>query len=1031
MNGRTREVILVTFVMSVSLLLFPEASGAAPIMDGRFPAPSPDGRHIAFSWVGDIWTVPADGGNADRVTIHEAYEGWPCWSEDGSSIAFASKRHGSFDIYCASAKGGEERRLTYHSARDIPIQWRGTEILFLSDRYAFRDGSYHVYRVSTDGGTPQLFIDYPVYTGTLAPDGERFAFVSRPTFYNQWWRRYYKGGGNLRIWIEDRQNETMERITTTEYNDLWPMWSGDAVWFVSERRGTKDIWKLSPGGEPEQVTSHSGRGVEFPGISLDGSVIAYECDREIWVLNTASGEYAPIEIHATGGSKVSDVQRRVFEGDVMEMAISPKGKEIAAVIHGKVVIIVPGGEGRRLTQFPGRESQIAWSPDGKAIAFISDRDGSEDIFVARVSDSDTCFSTSAHIDVAKITDLDEIVGRITWSPDGARIAYCTGSSVLMRDYTTGDLYTVKPDGKGRKLVAHGPLIRECSWSPDSRWIAFSRVTELPYFDIFIVSADGGECVNVSRSPEEDTEPMWSADGSAVAFLSERAGNVDIWSVPLLRSERTARSSGKDRVSVDIDFDEISSRAVQVTRTKGDDELAVLSPDGERYAFKSDCSGMSQLFTIGKDGTGLRALTAADPREIEWNRDGKEIFFLTDRGELRKIPVDGGEPASVGFRVAIDIHHAQDRVQVFDEAWRLLDTYFYDREFHGVDWRALRAQYRARAEACSMEDDLCDILFRMIGELNASHLYVYEREIPGEDQTGYLGCRIEQNQRGEYVITDVLPSGPCDIPGIAVTKGEVLLEIDGVALSPDTNYYSLLNHKVGKEVTLKLGQHPWGRGTRTVKVTPVPKRWGYLGLCYEYWVRQRRQLTDEWSDGRIGYCHIQWMGTDVFERFKQELFSEMLSKEALIIDIRDNPGGWPPQDIFDILLRERYCSFDIAGQEFSEPQRMWGKPTVLLTNRFGKSAAEMTFLAFQELELGQVVGGKTPGFVIGTEYVELLNGLGFKVPLQGIYSCEGANLENWSMEPDVYVENEPFEDGLWAQSDTQLKKAVEILLEEIE
>lgn len=1022
--------VLILVLLLSALASGLEANASEPVMGARFPAPSPDGKRIAFSWAGDIWTVPVDGGRADRVTVHEAYEGWPCWSEDGSHIAFASKRHGSFDAFYTSPAGGQEHRLTYHSGADIPIQWKSDKIVFLSDRYAFRDATYEVWEVSINGGTPKSLIDYPVYTGQFSADGERFAFVSRPTFYNQWWRRGYKGAGNLRIWIQSVSSGTVNEITTTDHNDLWPMWSGHTLYFVSERGRSKNIWKLSPGKKPVQITNHTGRGAEFPNISQNGSVIAYECEGNIWVLETSKEDSHPIEIFATTGPKTNRIEREVFQKDATEMVPSPDGKEVAFLVHGKIFIMnTSGGEAKRLTQFPGRESQVAWSPDGSKIVFISDQGGSEDIYIARPGGTDTTFVDCIKVDISQITHTDEMEGRLSWSPDGKRIAYLTGASDRIADYTFGHLYIIRPDGKGRKLVVRKSLIRDHSWSPDSRWIAFSCYGEVPDLEVFIVSANGGDYVNISKHPEEDRNPMWSPDGTTISFLSKRAGNFDIWQIPLSKSKGTL--SKEEKVSVKIDFDDIHERVAPVTRTKGDDELAAISPNGELYAFKSNSSGEFELYTVRKDGSGLCKLAAANPREICWGPDSKQVFYLSQNGELKKIDIDAREPASVDFRAAVEIDYAEERMQVFSEAWRLLDNYFYDKDFHGVNWQDARSRYASYLESCYLDEDFYDLLSRMIGELNASHLFVYPQGMPEEGQTGYLGCWVEQNEKGQYVIKRVLPDGPCDAPESRVSEGEFLSEIDGVPLSADINYYTLLNYKVGKEVKLRVGKNPSGKGARIVKVKPIPKIWAFLDLCYDYWVDQRKKLTEEWGDGAIGYTHIQWMGKECFESFKQELFSELRPKKALIIDIRDNPGGWPPQDIFDIMQREGYCFLDIGDRKFREPGEIWDKPTVLLTNRFGKSAAEMTFFVFKELGLGKVVGGKTPGFVIGTEYVELLSGVGFKVPIEGIYSLQGKNMENWIMDPDVYLENPPQEDRLFATSDTQLKKAVDILLKEIE
>jgi len=1020
------------FVGFLGLLSGLQGSGPDPIIGARYPAPSPDGKQIAFSWLGDIWTVSIDGGEAKRITVHTAYEGWPCWSQDGAYIAFASKRYKNYDVFYTLVSGGEEKRLTFHSADDIPIQWLSNKIIFLSDRYTFRDANYEVYEVMADGGSPKLLFDYPVYTGYLSQDSKKFVFISRPSFYTQWWRRGYKGAGNLRLWIQDVSSNKMALITDGDYNDMWPMWAGDILYFVSEKDGSKNIYKIMSGAESVQLTHHTGRGAEFPAISHDGRVITYECEGKIWVLKTADGAYNPIDIFAVSGPKVNNIERKTYEREATEMAISPNGKEITFVVHGKTFIMNKnGGEAKRLTKYPGRESQIAWSPDGKKIAFISDKSGYEDIFIARPGGNDSTFTDCIETNITQITNSEEIEGRMSWSPDGNKIAYLTRASDRIHDYTIGYLYTITSDGKEKKLVVSKSVIGEYRWSPDSRWLAFTCLSDLRDVEIFIVPADGGKLVNISKNPEEEKNPIWSSDGATISFVSKRSGNFDIYQIPLLKSKKLTSEKEQQRRKVDIDFDEIHKRATSITQTRGDDEFVAISPDDKFFAFKSNASGVSELYIVQTDGANLHRLTACETWKFHWTPDSKEIFYINERGEILKIGLDASEPVRVNFKTTIEINHNEERLQVFNEAWNLLANYFYDRNFHGVNWYEIKAKFLPYVQSCYTEEDLCDILSRMIGELNASHLFVYPKEMSPEEQTGYLGCWIEQNEKGQFIIGHVLSDGPCDTPDSKVNEGEYLFEINGIALTPHVNCDSLLNFKVGKEVRLKVGKDPSGKGARKVKVIPIAKRWAFLGLCYNHWVKQRKKLTEAWGNGRIGYIHIQWMGKESFESFKQQLFSELFSKEALIIDIRDNPGGWPPQEIFDIMRRKDYFLDIVADRKFQEPSQRWDKPTVLLTNRFAKSAAEMTFFAFKELGLGKVVGGKTPGYVIGTEYVDLLNGIGFKIPLEGIYSLKEKDLENWILVPDVYVENAPYEDGLFADSDTELKTAVDILMKEIE
>jgi len=1051
-----RSTLVIVFAVLIPVLVF--AIGTQ-LVGGRTPALSPDGSILAFSYMGDIWQVPSQGGTAHRLTVHDSYDANPHFSPDGRWVAFNSLRTGSGDVYIVLVEGGEPTRLTFHSAEDEVVGWTpdSRNVLFISRR----DTEFEVlYQVNIDGTLPRKVTYDLTVDGSISPDGQWLAWERG---YNEWWRKHYRGSASLDIWIRPVAGGESRKLTNSAGNDMTPMWSpdGTTIYFVSEREdSTANLWSVPRDAsvDPTRLTPFKGEWVRFASIAFDGSKIAFERGGEIWTYDVRAGTSAPVDIQAPSDDKRNNIQRRNMTKHATEFAFSPDEKQLAFVVHGEVYCAPMKDdeleEPMRLTETPARESDLCWSDDGKILYFVSDRNGNDDIFSTTSSDSDEeKLSESRKRTTSQLTSSFETEAHPRLSPDGKKLMYDKGSKVL---------WTMNVDGSNQKAVMDQAQILHADWSPDSKWIAFSRPTHGHREDIYIVPADGGEVVNVSRHANDDWHPLWTKDGKRLSFASRtdegdylikyiwltkedwdkyNAGEFDKEEEKEEKAE--SKSEGKseedkekkvEQVTVKIDWKDIHRRIVTVTHVRGFYWNYDQSPDGKHYAFPSSNFGGVNLWTVDWKGEHLRRLTKGNqfPDDIRWKKDNETVVFLGNQGTITTITdQDGASQSDLGFNVKLTVDWAAEQVQKFNEAWRLLYDGFYDDTFHGTDWKAMHEKYLLLLKAARTHSDVSDVLREMIGELSASHLGVYGGGDNDEEkiQTGYIGILYDEKYHGSGIkVTQVVSETPADRVESKINPGDYILSIDTVRITPDFNFYDLLNDKVGKKIDLVVADNPGGKKSRkiTLEAIDFPT---FRERKYEDWVTANRAMVDSLSGGRVGYLHIAAMGGDDYRRFMEDLFGEVWNKDAMVMDIRFNNGGSVHDQILTVLMRRRYGYTRNRGQEVSyNSLDRWDKPIVLVINERCYSDGEIFPMGFKALGLGKVVGVPTFGAVIGTNDVDLIDGTGFRVPSAGWYDMRGKDLENWGIEPDIYVDRPP-EESL-AGRDSQLERAVAELMKQL-
>lgn len=1051
----------------------------------RYPSISPDGQTLAFSYQGDIWTVPVDGGRAARLTLNEAYEANPKWHPDGNKIAFTSDRFGSSDIFVVDADGSAPKRLTYHSQSDHLSGWTPNgEVIFNSTRQLPFGWESEIYTVSQNGGTPARLTNGLGEAPSMSPNGEFVAFV-RGAAKNE--RKRYRGPANLEIWVWNQKSDAYFQITNFAGNDYQPVWAGnDQLLFISEADGTYNLYQVginndgSLNGTPKQLTTFKEDGVRHFGRANNGTIVL-EKDTHIYTM-AANGKPKKVSVSVPGDQRFLDQTSKTFSSGASEIAPSPKEEFLAMVIRGEIFIHKNDTEKARtirLTDHPFRDRDIQWHGE-EAIIFASDRMGGQyDLFALESAEEDqpSLYKTLSY-KVTQLTKTPEDEREPVVSPDGKKITFSRGDNETS-EFIVAELKEDHNLGKETVLHKGWNQPSDIDWSPDSKWIAYSQQDLQFNSEIFIRAADGSkDPVNVTFHPRNDFAPTWSADGSKLGFLSSRNnGDVDVWFVWLKRQDwektkqdwdedddeepkakkkkKEASKDGKDKdeegeeaeeeMSIVIDFKDLHNRLQQVTSMPGDETGINISKDGETFYFLANSADKRDIFKVKWDGTELKKLASGSSRggSLIMGSQHKYLYFAQSQGSLSRIDLKKSKKQGLRYKAKMNINHRAERQQVYNEGWRTMYQSFYDPNFHGVNWEKLGKKYKTWAMKASTNQDFQDVFNMLLGELNASHLGLYnsDRYETANQTTGLLGVQVTMGKDGAKV-DSVLPFGPADREKSRLNPGDVITKIDGKTLSQQTNIYQHLNNTVSERVRLEVKNS--SGDIRQVVIRPTRST---RTLHYDAFVESRRKMVAEYSKGRLGYVHVRGMNWPSFEAFERAITAEGYGKDGLVIDVRYNGGGWTTDYLLAVLsVRQhaytipRGASKDLKSNHkkfsnfypYSErlPLAGWAGPAVTLCNQFSYSNAEIFSHAFQSLGRGPLVGQPTFGAVISTGGRGLLGDAFIRMPFRGWFvKKSGMNMENGPAVPDQIVADPP--GALLGGQDPQLKTAVESLLKDIE
>jgi Tol biopolymer transport system component/C-terminal processing protease CtpA/Prc len=1042
------------------------------------PALSPDRSEIAFVSGSDIWTVPVNGGEARLLVSHPAYESRPHYSPDGKRLAFVSTRTGNGDIYTLTFETGELKRLTFDDGNDQLDAWsRDGKWLYFSSTSRDISGMSDVFRIGADGGTPmQVSADrYATeYWAAPSPDGQSLAFTARGITLAQWWRNGRSHLDQCEIWLRRAGPASgYERFSDGGAKEMWPMWSPDGkqIYFISDRGNNQNVWVKTLGGTAKQITKFKDGRVLWPNISQDGKLIVFERNFKIWKLETGSGSAREIPISRRGAPAGPAVERLTLSNQFQELALSPDGKKVAIVVRGEIFAASAkdGGDAARVTRTHAAESQIVWTPDSRKMAYVSDRDGTNHIFLY-----DFTTNHETRLTNGSLNDCTP-----SFSPDGKAMAF-------IRDGR--ELRALDLESKQERVLATGYLERppitahrSLVWSPDGKWIAYLAVGERAFSNINAVPVAGGQSKPLSFLANAFSNSVsWSPDGKYVLFNTtqrtedSRLARVDLiprtpkfredqfrdlfkeelprspqppaQSRPPTEKQSPAQAGEKaqdekkpESKPVEIVFENIRRR-LSFLPVGVDVGAQSISPDGKWVLMTASAEGQQNLYLysldeLSREPAVARQLTSTPGFKAgaQFSPDSKEVFYL-EGGRINVVNLDNRQTRPLNVTAELDVDFASEKMEVFHQAWTYLRDHFYDSNFHGVDWSVMRSRYEPQIAGARTPDEMRRLINLMVGELNASHLGISAPFTSTTRSAGRLGLRFDRNEyeeRGRLRITEVIDLSPAAITG-QIKAGDYLLVVDGAQIDARTNLDELLANKINRRVVLTIASSADGANRREVVVQPVDQA-TEKGLLYRQWVNERRAYVERVSNGRLGYVHMFDMSSASLAQLYADLDTENQAKDGVVVDVRNNNGGFVNAYAIDVFARRGYLTMTVRGYPSAPARSVLGqraleKPTILVTNQHSLSDAEDFTEGYRSLKLGKVVGEPTAGWIIYTWGTNLIDGSGFRLPRQKVQDNLGMVMELNPRPVDIPV-TRPIGES-YTDKDSQLETAVRELLKQI-
>ena len=1041
----------------------------------RYPNISPDGTQIAFMYKGDIFTVGINGGRAVQLTTNPAHNYRPVWSPDGRFIAFNSNRYGNMDVFIMPAHGGAPRRLTTHSGNERLQGFSpdGRYVYFTANiqrpaSFAMFPAGWatQLYRVSVEGGRPFLVLPNAMNNVSISSDGSFLVYEDIRGGACEW-RKHHTSAVSRDVWRFDFTTREFTKLTTHVNSSRNPVLSkdGQTMYFLSERNGSFNIFRAPTDREvaPTQITHHERHPVRFLSIANNGT-LCYTFDGHLYVI-PPGGQPRQVRVDIFRDTEVA--RTRFVTTGATEAAFSPNGREVAIIVEGDVYVTSSEFPTTvRITNTPGNERSLTWSPDGRSLAFASERNGNWSIKVARnaAPNEPYFFGSDNIVTEFLIDDPNHQDMQPRFSPDGTELAFVRDRAQLhVLNLATGRIRQITDGSRNYSSISF-------DWSPDGKWFTLTFIGALrhPILDIGLVSAagDGSEIINLTMCGYTQSRPQFAMNGNVILFASDRFGmrahaswgsQNDVFGVFMnqealdrfrmsredvaldrsrqtLIDENTNRNRNRNRnradsVALDIQLRNIENRIQRLTIHSTDLAGFAMTNDGERLFYLARVARGFDLW--------MHDFRSNETRILERLNVGSGSLRISDDGERLEVFAGGSiftlnvrntsTRNNITFRAQVDLDPHARREEMLASVWRTIGETFYDENLHGTDWDGFFKDYARFLPHINNYWCFAELLAEFAGELNASHASV--RFTPNETgiPTARIGLFLDMipSTRGIRV-DEVIANGPFDNARSRVRPGHYLVAINGQEILENTDFFALLNGQIGAETSFTFRDG----GTRyTERVRPITAA-AENELLYQRWVQNQRDKVYRLSNGRLGFVHIRGMNDESYRTIWSEMFGRFNEKEGIIVCVRNNGGGRMHEDVEALFTATKYLEHVARGQKLShQPTKRWTRPSVMLQNEASYSNAHGTPWVYREMGLGTLIGAPVPGTMTTSGWVTLPvtgGNIRYGKPTAGWMDRHGNFLENQQLYPDILILNDPM--SLWQNRDLQLEEAVRVLLE---
>ena len=1052
---------ILSLLACLSIGMSAQAQSEGPLWM-RGGAISPDGSSIAFSYMGNIYVVSSKGGEAKQLTTNESYDANPHWSPDGSQLAFASNREGSLDVYTMSAQGGLAKRITTHSQNEYPAGWLNNDTLLIRragnptvDEITFPSSTFtRLYKVGKDGGRQVLFSAISMDHVSIASDGR--ILYNNVKGYEDTWRKHQTSSIARDIYM--KEGNAYKRMTTFAGEDRNPIWkpSGNGYYYLSEQDGTFNVYEASLSGDSKQLTSFKGNPVRYLSMS-NGGTLAFAYDGEIYTL-TPGQEPKRVDIRINTDIDPDQVVRTLVSRGATNVAVSPKGKDVAFVLNGDVyVTTMDFSTTKQITQTPERERRIDFRADGRAVLYDSERGGIWSLYETEMTnDKEQVMTYCTELRERRLTDGVTTSFQPQYSPDGKKVAFLQNrDAICVMDLKSGKIRTVR-DGKYAYSYSDGD--QYFAWSPDSKWLLSNYQGNGGWNneDVALLDAEGKkEPVNLTQSGYSDGRARWVMGGKAMIFASDRAGyrSHGSWGAEsdvyitffddeayhkfrlnkedralLEEAEKDKKSEKKDSADKEkkvdelkLQLDNLDDRTMRLTMQSSRLADAVMNNEGTRLYYLAPHNGSMALWIRDflEERTELK-MQRIDAHSLKMDKSGTSCYFIGQGGTLCKLDLNSASIKTIPFEAFTVNQPAKTQEYNFEHIWRQTKEKLYDPNMNGADWDRLYTTYKRYLPHINNGYDFAEMASELLGELNVSHTGCRYHASSSRLPVAELGLLFDETYQGEGLkVAEVLSGGPLDTND-KVKAGTIILAIDGEAITSSTDHYPMLAGKAGKATRLTL------KGEKK-EITVRPISSGRQNqLLYKRWVRRNEQMVDKLSNGRIAYVHIEAMNAASFHEFYKNLLSEKnRTRDAVIVDTRHNGGGWLHNDVCIALSGKAYSRYTPRGKFIgNDPFDRWVKPSCMLVCEDNYSNAHGTPWLYKEMGIGKLIGAPVPGTMTAVWW-ENIGQYTFGIPQVGTRDNRDNYLENQELQPDIecYITPENMLRGI----DTQIQTAVEELL----